>query len=644
MNTLRKVLLITLFSTLSWDSALAHGEEDHSAEQPVKPTPKVLAPGYQPLSYEAPEPGTYTLPPLGTAGDGEVLTSAGELTRLYEMFADKLVVLSFIYTTCNDVNGCPLATAVLLQVKKRLQSEPALADQLRLVSLSFDPEHDTPEVMRAYGEAFQSSGVDWRFLTTYSQRELQPILAAYNQSVSRDFASDGSELGTFSHILRVFLIDRRKQIRNIYSISFLHADTLINDIKTLAMAADDVPLQVSQVATTRLHGAGDGKQGYESANYITQAKDLTQRRGQTVDLLAWAQQSVSGLPAVPVPTDNRLSAEKIALGRKLFYDRRLSLNDTQSCAICHIPEQGFGSNELSTAVGIEGRGVRRNAPTLYNVAFLERLFHDGREFSLEQQIWGPLLASNEMGNPSVGYILEKIKSLPDYQGLFEQAFDGAAPDIKNLGQALASYQRTLIAGDSDFDRWYYGQEDNALSDSAKRGFKLFNGAAGCSVCHTIQAEYALFTDQQLHNTGVGYLNSMRKTPKTQKVQIAPGVVVDVETSVYAAASAPKPNDLGLYEMTQDPADRWKYKTPSLRNIALTAPYMHDGSLKTLADVIEFYDQGGVPNELLDPAIRPLGLSEQDKADLVEFLNVLTSHQVDVLISDAFAAPIGDVVR
>ena len=628
-------LMILTLALLGW--TLAHGQASTTG-------PQVLAPGYRPLNYMAPEPGTYALPPLGAAADGEVLTSQGELSRLHEVFADKFVVLSFIYTTCNDVNGCPLATAVLLQVNKRLQKEPDISQHLRLISLSFDPERDTPEVMGAYGKAFASSGADWRFLTTYSQRELQPILKAYNQTVNRDFSPEGQDLGTFSHILRVFLIDREKQIRNIYSISFLHADTLINDIKTLVLADDSEPSELSQVATIRLHGAGDGKQGYESADYETQAKDLTQRKGQSADLFAWAQQSMLGLPAVPVPEDNPLSAEKIALGRMLFYDRRLSLNDTQSCAMCHIPEQGFGSNELSTAVGIEGRGVRRNSPTLYNVAFFERLFHDGREHSLEQQIWGPLLASNEMGNPSVGYILEKIKSIPDYQGLFEQAFDGTGPDIKNLGQALASYQRTLIAGDSDFDRWYYGKQEDALNDSAKRGFELFTGAATCSACHTIGTEYALFTDQQLHNTGVGYLNSMQKTPKTQKVQIAPGVIVDVETSVYAAASKPKPNDLGLYEITQNPADRWKYKTPTLRNIALTAPYMHDGSLKTLSDVIEFYDRGGVANELLDPAIRPLGLSEQDKTDLLAYLQSLTSHQVDVLISDAFAAPIGDVVR
>ncbi len=309
--------------------------------------------------------------------------------------------------------------------------------------------------------------------------------------------------------------------------------------------------------------------------------------------------------------------------------------------MCHVPEHGFTHNELATAVGIEGRTVKRNAPTLFNVAYAERLFHDAREFSLEQQIWGPLLAPNEMGNPSVGAVIDKLERLPDYAGRFEAVF-GRGPGMEVLGQALAAYQRTLLAADSPFDRWRYGGDEDAISDAAKRGFKIFSARGRCAACHLVGERTALFTDHQVHNTGIGYRESMSPEPRLRRIAVAPGVFLDVDTSVLAAASKRKPNDLGRYEVTQDPDDRWKYKTPTLRNVALTAPYMHNGSLATLADVVEFYDRGGVPNEQSDPLLRPLGLSERDKRDLVAFLESLTGSNTEVLIGDAFAAPVGDV--
>jgi cytochrome c peroxidase len=347
-----------------------------------------------------------------------------------------------------------------------------------------------------------------------------------------------------------------------------------------------------------------------------------------------------GLPEVPQPEHNRLTRDRIALGRKLFYDRRLSLNDTFSCAMCHIPEQGFTSNELATAVGIEGRSVRRNTPTLYNAAYSKRLFHDGREFMLEQQIWGPLLAKNEMGMPSVGFVINKIAGLDDYQGLFEKAY-GEPVSMLTLGRALASYQRTLVSADSAFDRWYYGKDPSALSSSAQKGYQLFVGRAGCSSCHLLNQGYALFTDDQLHNTGIGYRESMAKNSTSEKVQLAPGVFVDVDTDIIRRVGKQPMADVGLYEITEDPNDRWKYKTPGLRNVALTAPYMHNGSIGDLMGVVDFYDGGGVSNELLDPRIHPLGLTAEEKRNLVDFLKSLTGSNVGVLVSDAFAAPIGD---
>ncbi|MEE8312062.1 MAG: cytochrome c peroxidase, partial [Candidatus Binatia bacterium] len=453
-------------------------------------------------------------------------------------------------------------------------------------------------------------------------------------------------------VLRVFVIDRERRIRNVYSSSFLHADTVLSDLRTLEMehsAASGVP-DVPLATTTRepatnteisLHGAGDVKDGYEAHDYRSRSKSLASRDGEAVDLMALLAEPPLGLPPVPVPPDNPVTAAKVALGRKLFFDRRLSRNRTLSCAMCHIPEQGFTSHEMATAVGIEGRTVRRNAPTLYNVGHAELLFHDGRERLLEQQIWGPLLAVNEMGNPSVGFVLDTLASLPDYAGLFEAAFEDRGPTMETLGMALASYQRTLISGHSPFDRWRYGKDEAAVSEAAARGYELFTGKAGCSNCHRIGDRHALFTDHGLHDTGIGYRRTMARDPETLEVQVGPGVFVTVDAATVAAASEPRAADLGRYEITEDPADRWKYRTPSLRNIALTAPYMHDGSIATLREVVEFYDGGGVEHELLDANIEPLGLETTEIEDLVAFLDALTGDDVDILLADAFAAPVGD---
>ncbi len=601
---------------------------------------QTLAPGYGPLQFEAPAPGSYKLPVIGQAADGNVLTINKQDAQLHDLMGDKIVLLSFIYSTCSDVNGCPLATAVFHKINRRLQKEPQLAKNLRLLTLSFNPEHDTPEAMRHYGKGFKNDIVDWRFLTTRSELQLQPILDQYQQSIQKQYDDQGKFTGTFSHILRVYLIDTNKQLRNIYSVSFLHADTLINDVKTL-LDESVLPSSLTAVSDNATFMAGDNKQNYNDKNYQTQSQALIHRAGRAADLFTNIQQPPLGLPAVPVPVDNPINAEKIALGRRLFFDRRLSLNSTFSCAMCHIPEQGFSSNEMTTAVGIEGRSVRRNSPTIYNVAYASTLFHDGRETTLEQQVWAPLLAHNEMGNPSIGYVIEKIKALPDYQGLFEQAL-GKPATMETIGQAIASYERSLVSADSPFDRWYYGKQENAIDSSAKRGFKLFTGKANCSSCHTFNQSSTLFTDNQLHNTGIGFRESMQKTPDTQSIQVAPGVFIEVDSSKLASVSEPKANDLGRYEVTQDPMDRWKYKTPTLRNIALTAPYMHNGSLSTLDDVIRFYNAGGVANENLSPLMKPLHLTAVEMTDLVKFLQTLTGNNVNELVADGYAAPVGDL--
>jgi len=607
----------------------------------LEPDPVPLAPGYGDLGYTVPEAGSYRLPALNPAADGDVIREDGRSIRLHELYGDKIVLLSFIYSSCSDINGCPLATAVLARIKQRLNREPELADNLRLISLSFDPAHDTPEVMKLYSKSFNNSKGEWLFLTTKSRRTLAPILRDYNQSILPTYNEQGEITGTFSHILRVYLIDRERQVRNIYSISFLHPDLLINDVKTLLMEArDKLSPGKKRVMMPAPAVPGDYKEKYETSEYRTRSISLERRYGKRADLMQVLHKAPLGLPPVPVPADNPVTKEKVELGRKLFYDRRLSLNNTLSCAMCHIPEQGFTNNEIALAVGIEGRTVRRNAPTIYNSAYLTRLFHDGREHSLEQQVWAPLLAKNEMGNPSFGRVIDRIRNIEEYDGLFEAAFSGRGPGMETIGQALASYERTLVSAGSAFDRWYYGNEKNAIDAAAQRGFNLFKGKARCASCHLVNNKYALFTDNAMHNTGLGWNTAMQVKPTRRRILVAPGVYLDVDADIIHSVSEPPPGDVGFYEITQNPVDRWKYRTSSLRNVALTAPYMHDGSLETLLQVVEFYNKGGYANENLDSLIRPLNLNRQESSDLVTFLKTLTGDNIDTLVSDAFAAPVG----
>jgi cytochrome c peroxidase len=388
-----------------------------------------------------------------------------------------------------------------------------------------------------------------------------------------------------------------------------------------------------------MRGPGDVRDGYDRPDFETNSVDLESRRGSPADLLAVLSKPPLGLPPVPMPNHNPATAEKVKLGRKLFFDRRLSANKTVSCAMCHIPEQGFSQNELRLPVGIEGRNVRRNAPTIYNTAYLEQLFHDGREISLENQVWAPLLASNEMGNLSIGFVIQRIESLDDYSARFMQAF-GRGPDMQTIGMALASYERMLVSAGSPFDRWYYGNDEAALSAAGKRGFGIFRGKGRCIACHTVTQDSALFTDGQLHNTGIGFLATMKPDETEFEVLVAPGQIVHVESDLASTTGTQKFRDLGRYEESGLPRDRWRYRTPSLRNVALTSPYMHDGSLATLRAVLLFYNRGGVPNELLDPLIKPLGLDDAEIEDLLAFLKSLTGSNVDRLVSDAHAAPIG----
>ena len=212
-----------------------------------------------------------------------------------------------------------------------------------------------------------------------------------------------------------------------------------------------------------------------------------------------------GLPPLPAPP---VEPSVAALGKRLFFERRLSINDTMSCGMCHIEAQAFTSNDLATSVGMEGKSLRRNAPSILNVAYEKQLFRDGREDALETQAWLPILTHDEIAAPSVGWALAKLRTLPEYPALFEETFPGRGITMETLGAAIAAYERTLLSGDSRFDRWRFGGETDALTVNEQNGFELFTGKAGCSSCHQLGADSALFTDGKFHDIGLGYAKTM----------------------------------------------------------------------------------------------------------------------------------------
>ena len=300
-----------------------------------------------------------------------------------------------------------------------------------------------------------------------------------------------------------------------------------------------------------------------------------------------------GLPEVPVPPDNPLTAEKIALGRRLYFDPLLSADRTVACASCHDPAKGFADGR-ATALGVGGKTGARSAPTVLNAAYSRVQFWDGRAPSLEVQAGGPIANPIEMNLPHEACV-ERLRADASYRAAFQQAFGTETISIERVQQALASFERTLLSGDSPFDRFRYGGDAQALSPSAQRGLSVFTDPAkgNCSSCHLIGDQYALLTDGLFHNIGIG---------------------VDGEGML---------KDAGRYAETKLAADQGAFKTPTLRQIAATAPYMHDGSLKTLRQVVDYYVGGGNSNPNLDRRIRPLELSGQERADLVAFLESLS---------------------
>jgi cytochrome c peroxidase len=342
---------------------------------------------------------------------------------------------------------------------------------------------------------------------------------------------------------------------------------------------------------------------------------------------ALARDPSFGLPPLNMPAASDAQRE---LGRRLFFDRRLSTNGTMSCGMCHVPEEGFTSNASQQALGLEGRSLQRNAPGLLNVAWQTALFHDGRRESLETMVWDPILHPHEMGNATPAQLLARMGRLDDYSRRFASAFPGRGMRRDTVASALAAYQRTLVAADSSFDRWRYGGDADALGAAAREGFALFVGKARCASCHVVGERDATFTDGGYHVTGAG-----QALHAHYDVPLAPGEATRVPLDALAPFAFGVDADLGRFDVTKRPRDRKAFKTPGLRNVARTAPYMHDGSLATLDAVIDFYDRGGGHGvEGRSALLQALGLSAGEKAALRAFLESLDSPHLANVVAAA----------
>ena len=304
-------------------------------------------------------------------------------------------------------------------------------------------------------------------------------------------------------------------------------------------------------------------------------------------ILAQSAQAVEGsLPTMSIPADNPQSDAKVELGRQLYFDGRLSANDKISCATCHDPKKEWAGHD-ATDTGIEGRVGDRNSGTIVNSGHMKFQFWDGRAGSLEEQALGPIHNPVEMGE-TLENVVRKLNAIPGYKRQFQEVFQSDVT-ADGIAKAIAAFERTIVSGPSPYDRAVAGDK-KALSAEATHGMQIFFGKGTCVACHS----GPLFSDQSFHNLGVGM-------------------------------NAAKP-DVGREAVTKDPADRGKFKTPGLRNVANTYPYMHDGKTPTLEAVVEFYNTGGISNPTLDPLMKPLGLTDTEKKDLVEFLKALSGPE------------------
>jgi len=323
-----------------------------------------------------------------------------------------------------------------------------------------------------------------------------------------------------------------------------------------------------------------------------------------------------------IPLDNAQTPAKIALGEKLFFDGRLSVDGTVACSTCHDPAHAF-TDARPTSIGIQNRAGQRNAPTILNALYNKTQFWDGRAETLEDQAALPIVNPSEMGQPTLDAAVARIAAIPEYQEAFDEVFS-RPPNGADLARAIASYERTQYSFDSPFDRFIAG-EKNAIDDSTKRGWEIFNTRGRCNKCHALSEQKrdpTFFMDNDFHNIGVGIIrhNVVALACKAEQ-SINSGNTIAVDT----AAIQSDMSVLGRFLITKKALDTAAFKTPGLRNVLVTAPYFHDGSQETLWDVLDHYNKGdGVHNPYLDQDMQPLALSEPDIDDVVAFLASLTS--------------------
>jgi cytochrome c peroxidase len=341
----------------------------------------------------------------------------------------------------------------------------------------------------------------------------------------------------------------------------------------------------------------------------------------------------AALTASVVPPGTQTPAT-LALGEKLFFEPRLSGDGTVACATCHDPARAF-TDGRPTSIGIHGHAGQRNAPTILNALYNKTQFWDGRVDTLEQQAALPVTNPDEMGAVSLDDAASRIASDTDYRNGFMQAF-GRAANHEDMLSAMAAYERSLVSFDAPFDHFIAG-ETNAISDSARRGWELFNTKARCNLCHALldnQRDVTLFTDNDFHDIGIGIL----KAGVGALAAHAQGILKQqAPLDVDAAAISSEQSVLGRFLVTRKTADIAAFRTPGLRNVLVTGPYFHDGSMQTLWDVVDHYNKGdGITDPWLDQDMQPLALSEAEIDDVVAFLASLTSPQYRKLGDEEYA--------
>jgi len=329
-----------------------------------------------------------------------------------------------------------------------------------------------------------------------------------------------------------------------------------------------------------------------------------------------------GAVRAAVPPDNPQTPEKIALGQKLFFDGRLSADNTVACSTCHDPARAF-TDGRPVSIGIHGHTGQRNAPTILNALFNKAQFWDGRAKTLEEQAALPIVNSMEMGQPSLDAAVARIAAIGEYQRAFRGVF-GRPPNGPDLLRAIASYERIQLAFDSPFDHYISGDK-NAIDASATRGWIVFNTRGRCNKCHALtedKRDTANFTDNDYHNIGIGIIRHNVVALAHQAEQL---INSGDSAAIDNAAIQTEMSTLGRFLISKKEADIAAFKTPNLRNVLVTGPYFHDGSQETLWDVLDHYNKGdGLHNPYLDADIQPLALKEADIDDVVAFLASLTS--------------------